>query len=564
MTDPSAMERRIAQAQLAVLCPNEDPNRFLTIDPTKFKASQGFTNNSVIVDVSGQEQADLNFVDLPGLIVNVSDGGEAGHIDQVQQMVRGYISKPNTIILLVVSCNTDYETQGAGILAAEFDKKGERTVGVLTKPDRIESSEDAAQWTSMISGKVNRLANGWFAVKQPDSKQRKSNLTWNEARDVEAEFFETHEAWAAIAPEHRGRLGSANLAYQLGNILSAALESRFAELRIEIDRIMRETSTKLRQFPGPSSVPPSELIQGLLADFFNDIRIQMVEGDPSAEEAGVIQTLRLQTYAFRERLQTVVPVFSPRDSAGVRAGQEAKFLHESERWLLDSPFGVRYTIDAVEYRCRGAILRETGDFGSFDPTRYYMNQVSQEWAIHALDLLDEGYDVLYTKLSELVGKHFSKYSYGGLYSQVGDLAYELLRQCKEKTETQIKYLAAQESYPRTFHDVLYTERKCAYQEHFKTYGANEPALTTMARTLALFEVAFRRFTDMVPLAIDLHFVNNFGNLVAGQVTTKLNLLRDEAELLELLRVSDPMIAQRDALSDKLERLREARSRLSSW
>ncbi|KAG9121093.1 hypothetical protein FRC07_003095 [Ceratobasidium sp. 392] len=129
MTDSTAMERRIAQAQLAVLCPNEDPNRFLAIDPNKFKASQGFTNNSVVVDISGEAQADLNFVDLPGLIVNVGDGGEASHINQVQQMVRSYISKTNTIILLVVSCNTDYETQGAGILAAEYDKKGERTVG---------------------------------------------------------------------------------------------------------------------------------------------------------------------------------------------------------------------------------------------------------------------------------------------------------------------------------------------------------------------------------------------------------------------------------------------------
>ncbi|KAG8697236.1 hypothetical protein FRC08_006660 [Ceratobasidium sp. 394] len=353
MTDPTAMEKRIAQAQLAVLCPSDDPNRFLAIDPSKFKASQAFTASSVVVDISGHQQADLNFVDLPGLIANVGDGGERRHIDLVQQMVRGYISKPNTIILLVVSCHTDYETQGAGILAAEFDREGKRTVGVLTKPDRAESNEDAAQWIEMITNRANRLVNGWFSVKQPDSRQRKDKLTWEEARELEAEFFETQDPWASIPPEYRGHLGSANLAYQLGNILAAALESRFVELRIEIDRIVRETSSKLRQFPDPSPQEPLELIQDILAEFYKDIRIQMVEGDPSAEDAGVIQTLRRQGCAFREQLQTVVPVFQPRRSNNVIAAPDTNFVHQCERWLIDSPLGTRYTVDDVETRCQG-------------------------------------------------------------------------------------------------------------------------------------------------------------------------------------------------------------------
>lgn len=79
-----------------------------------------------------------------------------------------------------------------------------------------------------------------------------------------------------------------------------------------------------------------------------------------------------------------------------------------------------------------------------------------------------------------------------------------------------------------------------------------------------FTVAYRRYADMVPFGIDLHFVNGFGKLVSSRVTTQLNLLRDEAELAELLKVSDPVIAQRDALLDKLDRLKAAKMRLSSW
>ncbi|KAG9077539.1 hypothetical protein FS749_010560 [Ceratobasidium sp. UAMH 11750] len=370
MPDPNAMEKRIAQAQLAVLCPNDDPNRFLAIDPGKFKAQQAFTSSSVVVDISGHQQADLNFVDLPGLIANVGDGGERRHIDLVQQMVRGYISKPNTIILLVVSCHstsTEFVFESKITLlqpitrprAREYWQQSliERGNGqlarVLTKPDRAESNEDAAQWIEMITNRANRLVNGWFSVKQPDSRQRKDKLTWEEARELEAEFFETQDPWASIPPEYRGHLGSANLAYQLGNILAAALESRFVELRIEIDRIVRETNSKLRQFPDPSPQEPLELIQNILAEFYKDIRIQMVEGDPSAEDAGAIQTLRRQGCAFREQLQTVVPVFQPRRSNNVIAAPDTNFVHQCERWLIDSPLGTRYTVDDVETRCQG-------------------------------------------------------------------------------------------------------------------------------------------------------------------------------------------------------------------
>ncbi|QRV85229.1 myxovirus resistance protein [Ceratobasidium sp. AG-Ba] len=562
MTDPAELETRIAQAQLAVLCPNEDPSRFLSIDPNKFKATQGFTDSSIVVDVSGREQADLNFVDLPGLIVSVGEGGNTSHIPQVERMIRNYISKSNTIILLVVACSSDYETQGAAALAAEFDPRGERTVGVLTKVDRIESPEDAAQWTSMIRNRVNRLANGWYAVRQADSRQRKSGLSWDEVRDMEAEFFQTSDIWASMAPEHRARLGSGNLSYQLGSVLSKALEARFVELRVEIDRIMREIAAKLRQYPNPSSAPPSEFIQNLLGEFFTDIRIEMIEGQASAEMAGVIQSLRQLALVFRDRLQHVVPMFMPHNKLNPQPDQN--FLHQTETWLVNSPYGTRYTVQSVEDKCRGAVLRETDDFGSFDPTRFYMEQVSKEWGVYAQDLLDESFNVLNEKLGELISRHFSKYSHGGLYGKVGDLAFELLEECKQKAETQLMYLAAQEAYPRTFHHELYAERKRAYQSYFEPYGASEAALITMARTLALFEFAYRRYADMVPLGIDLHFVNGFGKLVAGRVTTQLNLLRDEAELAELLKVADPVVAQRDALLDKLERLKAAKMRLSSW
>jgi hypothetical protein len=79
----------------------------------------------------------------------------------------------------------------------------------------------------MVIGKTNRLANGWYCVKQPDSRQRKDNLTWEQARSLELDFFRDNKPWSDIPSVHRVRLGSQNLAFQLGNVLSAALEKRW-------------------------------------------------------------------------------------------------------------------------------------------------------------------------------------------------------------------------------------------------------------------------------------------------------------------------------------------------
>lgn len=125
----------------------------------------------------------------------------------------------------------------------------------------------------------------------------------------------------------------------------------FVELRVEIDRIMREITFKLRQFPNPSSAPPTEFLQSLLAEFFADIRVEMVEGQASAEMEGVVQTLRQLTFVFRDHLQQVVPIYMPRQKLDPQP--EQGFLHPSEKWLLNSPFGARYSLDSVELKCQG-------------------------------------------------------------------------------------------------------------------------------------------------------------------------------------------------------------------
>jgi hypothetical protein len=65
------------------------------------------------------------------------------------------------------------------------------------------------------------------------------------------------------------------------------------------------------------------------------------------------------------------------------------------------------------------------------------------------------------------------------------------------------------------------------------------------------------------MTIDLHFVRTFGKRLHSRIGAGLNLSRGDDELVQLLRIADPIVAQRGALEEKGRRLRAARARLST-
>ena len=96
--------------------------------------------------------------------------------------------------------------------------------GVLTKPDRIPSGEED-RWLQFIRDEAEPLDNGWFAVKQPGTKDLKGGITWEEARRQEREFFSTAPAWP-LESEYRHRFGTDNLSESLSKILSDLIKRR--------------------------------------------------------------------------------------------------------------------------------------------------------------------------------------------------------------------------------------------------------------------------------------------------------------------------------------------------
>jgi hypothetical protein len=103
--------------------------------------SSGSIGDAIEQAKSGQDQPCLTIVNLSGLFLASNSNQSAMAAEKVQEMVLSYIKKPWSIIL-AVSANNEVVVQQITQRAREFDPTGKRTLGLITKPDKLDCSSD--------------------------------------------------------------------------------------------------------------------------------------------------------------------------------------------------------------------------------------------------------------------------------------------------------------------------------------------------------------------------------------------------------------------------------------
>jgi hypothetical protein len=99
-------------------------------------------------------------------------------------LVKNYISKEKSIIVATISCKDEIDNQAIVTLAKKADQQGHRTIGVLTKPDTIEDGTHGT-WMKIMRGDAHKLALGYYVVRNPQPKELKEKITFEQARQNE-------------------------------------------------------------------------------------------------------------------------------------------------------------------------------------------------------------------------------------------------------------------------------------------------------------------------------------------------------------------------------------------
>lgn len=102
-------------------------------------ANKGICPDPINLKIFSKSVVNLTLIDLPGL-TKVPVGDQPEDIEsQIRQLILKYICNPNSIILAVVTANTDMATSESLKLSKDVDPDGRRTLAVVTKLDLMDA-----------------------------------------------------------------------------------------------------------------------------------------------------------------------------------------------------------------------------------------------------------------------------------------------------------------------------------------------------------------------------------------------------------------------------------------
>ncbi|TQD94857.1 hypothetical protein C1H46_019557 [Malus baccata] len=180
-------------------------------------------------------------------IYSPNEGQPQSIVEDIENMVRSYVEKPNSIILAISPANQDIATSDAIKLSREVDPTGERTFGVLTKLDLMDKGTNALD---VIEGRSYRLQHPWVGVVNRSQADINKNTDMVLARRKEREYFETSPDYGHLA----NRMGSEYLAKLLSKQLEVVIRARIPTILSMINKSIDELESEMDHLGRPVAV----------------------------------------------------------------------------------------------------------------------------------------------------------------------------------------------------------------------------------------------------------------------------------------------------------------------
>uniref|UniRef100_A0A3Q2VFS5 Interferon-induced GTP-binding protein Mx n=1 Tax=Haplochromis burtoni TaxID=8153 RepID=A0A3Q2VFS5_HAPBU len=186
--EPALVEKMIREAQLKLI-----------------GNDTGISSELISLEIASPDVPDLTLIDLPGIARVAVDGQSADIGDKIKTMIQTVISKQETINLVVVPCNVDIATTEALNMAKLVDPDGERTLGILTKPDLVDKGTEE-NVVKIVHNEVIPLKKGYMVVKCRGQKEITEKVSLSEALKNEEAFFKEHKSLPRLDEQTQKKL----------------------------------------------------------------------------------------------------------------------------------------------------------------------------------------------------------------------------------------------------------------------------------------------------------------------------------------------------------------------
>ncbi|KAI9155433.1 NADH-cytochrome b5 reductase 2 [Paramyrothecium foliicola] len=412
-------------------------------------SGRAFSEDTLHIEISGPDHPHLTIVDLPGLIHSETKHQSALDIDLIQSVIKKYMGKRRTIILAVVSAKNDFANQIVLKLARMADPNGNRTLGVITKPDTLlPGSNNEASFVSLARNKEIEFRLGWHVLRNMDSDKEQSSLSERDA--TEKEFF-SRGAWANLS---ESSLGIQKLREKLSDLLFQQIARELPELITEIQEKATACREALQYLGRPrTTLEEQRNYMFEISGHFQTLIKAATDGNYNNSFFGNAETQLGYQKHFRAVIQNLSEDFAQDIEVRGRQYQITSNSNVKER-SLDTTFLTREDfikkIIKLMQRTRGRELP-----GMFDPmivTRLFKEQ-SAPWAEIAMTHVKKVWQAAQTFLEHLVAHVAEKSTVRTIICTIVQPKLdEVLDAMRKKTKELLR--PHQDSHPITYNTAL--------------------------------------------------------------------------------------------------------------
>ncbi|XP_024417578.1 interferon-induced GTP-binding protein Mx1 [Desmodus rotundus] len=502
----------------------------------------GISHELISLEVSSPNVPDLTLIDLPG-ITRVAVGNQPADIgQQIKKLIRKYIQRQETINLVVVPCNVDIATTEALSMAQEVDPEGDRTIGILTKPDLVDKgTEDKI--VDVVRNLVCHLKKGYMIVKCRGQQDIQDKMSLTKALCKEKAFFEEHPHYRDLLKE--GRATVPCLAERLTTELIAHICKSLPQLEKQIKEKQQKVTEDLQKcgmdVPEEESEKMVFLIEKIKA--FNEDICTLIDGEEFVEE----DDTRMFNKVRNEFCKWSIMVHSSFD--------------EGYKKIVNK-------IVEFENRHRG---RELPGFVNYKTFENLVREQLRTLEEPALDMLHAVTKIVHLAFSDVTKKNYEEF-------------FNLLKVCKANVEDikakqeeeaektirlhfqmeQIVYCQDQE-----YRAWLQKIREKEVEQQKKKLGfvpceniLSQSFLDEIHQHLwAYHQEASKRLSSQIPLIIQFFMLRSYGQKLNNAT---LQLLQNKENYNLLLTECSDTSDKRKFLKEQLARLTKARRQLSKF
>ncbi|XP_040015312.1 interferon-induced GTP-binding protein Mx isoform X2 [Xiphias gladius] len=505
----------------------------------------GISHDLISLEIASPDVPDLTLIDLPG-IARVAVKGQPENIgDQIKKLIHKFITKQETISLVVVPCNVDIATTEALKMAQEVDPDGERTLGILTKPDLVDKGTEETV-VDIVHNEIIHLKKGYMIVKCRGQKEITERVSLSEAIEREKAFFTDHVHFHTLYND--GHATVPKLAEKLTLELVHHIERSLPRLEEQIEEKLAQTQAELERY---GTGPPSNAAERLFylidkVTAFTQDAISLATGEElkCGEKLNVFSTLRREFGKWNSHLQ--------------HSGQNFNKRIEKE-------------VENYEEQYRG---RELPGFINYKTFEVMVKEQIKQLEEPAVKKLKDIGDAVRKVFIQLANSSFT--GFPNLIKSA-KAKIEVIKQEKESTaeamlRTQFKMEMIVYSQDRTYSSSLTDRKREEDEEEDKRKGPkfhkersilhfmdNHATLQELMLHLkSYYRIASQRLADQIPLVIRYLMLQESAVQLQREM---LQMLQDKDNLEFLLKEDYDIGNKRAALQSRLRRLMKARAYL---